>query len=90
MSPTRIGGRMLFAVTLLAAVTIPLLIPQPAAAWWVRGGCCWRPHVVVGVAPPVVAVPPPVVYGPPPVVVARPVWIPGHWRGPYWIPGHWR
>ncbi len=41
-------------------------------------GCCWGPHVVIGVAPPLVA--PPLV-APPPVVAGR-VWVGGHWSGP--------
>lgn len=90
MTPTKLR---LFAAS-LAAFSLPLLNPTPAAAWWYHrdpgwhAGYGWRPGVVVGVAPPIVAVPPPVVYAPPPVFAGR-VWIRPHWSGPYWVPGHW-
>lgn len=77
----------------VAAVSLPLLAPTPAHAWW-RGG--WGPGFYVGfpvpyvVAPPVVYGPPPVAYAPPQMAYApRPAWIPGHWQGGYWVPGHW-
>ena len=78
-------GRTWIMAATLAASALPLLAPTPAAAWWYHRGwgwhhawgwrpCCWRPGVVVGVAPPVVVVPPPprVVIAPPPVVYASP------------------
>lgn len=82
------------------ALAISLFTPNPAQAWWVRGGWGWRPGFAVGVVvPPPVVVGPPVVYAPPPVayvpapVVADPYrrhWVPAHynWRG-FWVPGHW-
>lgn len=82
-------GRVWVVAAALAAFAVPLLSPTPAAAWWVHHGwgwhpgwgyhwrgCCWRPGVIVGVAPPVVLVP-------------RQPWGPGYWHGPYWGPGRW-
>ena len=88
VSRVRIG----IVAAVLAAFSVTLLAPTPAAAWerhgggwgWHHGwgygwhrGCCWGPGFVVGVAPSIVVGPP-----------AR-VWIPPHWNGPYWVRGHW-
>lgn len=86
--------RTVLCAAVLATFSSVALMPTPAsAAWYHHGwgwhpgwhygwhGCCWGPHVVVGVVPPVV-------YAPPPVVVGR-VWVPPHWNGPYWVLGHW-
>jgi hypothetical protein len=71
---------------------VALLTPHKAEAWWVRGGCCWGPRIVVGppvvVAPPVVYAPSPY-YAPAPYYAPRRFWVPGHYQGPYWVPGHW-
>lgn len=92
------AARRPLAIMLLAgAFALPLLLPRPAQAWWLRGGVGWGGVAVAAppmvVAPPVVIVPRPVVAPPPPVVAyAPPVgrWVPGHynWRG-FWVPGHW-
>jgi hypothetical protein len=85
---TRRFGRRLALSVGIAALGLPLIVPAPAYAWWVRP---------VYVAPPVVYAPPPVYYAPPaayyvprPVYVPPTHWVPGHynWRG-FWIPGHW-
>ena len=80
---TRSGRRARLGVMVaaVAAFALPALMPQPAAAYWVRRHwyvhrCCY--------GPPVVLVPAPV------VVVRRPVWVLPHWDGPYYVPGHWR
>ena len=87
--------RVVLGAAAIAAFSMTLLTPKPAAAWWDHPGwhygwrgCCWGPRVVVGVVPSVVAVPPPAVYAPPPIGPGR-VWIPPHWNGGYWVPGHW-
>ncbi len=93
--------RIVLGAAAIAAFSMTLLTPKPAAAWWNHPGwhhgwrgCCWGPRVVVGVPPVVIGVPPvvvggpPVVYAPPPVYPGR-VWIRPHWNGPYWVHGHW-
>jgi len=90
--------RVVLGAAVIAAFSMTMLTPKPAAAWWGHPGwhpgwhygwrgCCWGPRIVVSVAPPVVAVAPPVVYAPLPVGPGR-VWIPAHWNGPYWVSGH--
>lgn len=88
--------RLCAAAAAVAALSLPVLTPTPASAWWHHGpgwrggwhagwgpgsGCCWRRPIVVGV-------PAPFIYGPPRRVVGR-VWIPPYWHGPYWVRGHW-
>ena len=87
--------RVVLGAAAIAAFSMTLLTPKPAAAWWDHPGwhygwrgCCWGPRLFVGVAPPVVVVSPPVIYAPAQVGPGR-VWIRAHWNGPYWVPGHW-
>ena len=94
-------ARVATCAAIIAAFSVSMLTPTPAAAWWARPGwgwhagwhygwrgCCWGPRVAVGIAPPVIAVSPPVVYAPPFVGPSR-VWVPAHWDGPDRVPGHW-
>jgi hypothetical protein len=81
--------RIIAGAALAAAVSVPLLAPSPAEAWWHGGwgwhagwGWGWGPRVVVGV---------------PPVVVGAPVapgyyyhWVPGYYAvNGVWVPPHW-
>ncbi|MEN0076786.1 MAG: hypothetical protein AAGC69_20545 [Paracraurococcus sp.] len=74
------------AVALATLLSLPLLMPTPARAWWGPGG--WHPP-----RPPVVVrhpvhVLPPIVVRPAPI--HHPVWVPGHFdRFGDWVPGHW-
>jgi hypothetical protein len=73
------SGRWLRGATLALALGAGVLaLASPAQAYWRGGGCCWGPHMVIGIdpfppPPPVYYYPPPAVYyASPPVVVAPP------------------
>jgi hypothetical protein len=93
--------KLLLGGAVAAALTVPLVTPAPAQAWWSHGGYGWHGgwhggwgwgwHGGWGWRGGVYIGGPAVVVGPPAVYAATPYrFIPGHYT-PYgaWVPPHW-